>query len=258
MRNRLVQWLALHRQPPLAQRQSILGSLAERIDQLSERLAEPLPPAAAATSTDWLAEQSLAEIRRTIRAGKWDEAAALLDGFSPADLDDPRLSSLRQEIQSAREAARSQYLAQLDAARQVSDPDRVLQLHQTLIPLLDAETRVALEADLSQWFLRLIHNRLRIGKIQTDLVVLAGRIADAFSHTVGGASLPRFAAHPPPQRRALLPLRPALQRHCQRVPGLPGPGTTLDQAASATHHLVPGKARPTPRRSGLPDPERRA
>ena len=156
---------------------------------MSEWLAEPLPPAAAATSTDWLAEQSLAEIRRTIRAGKWDEAAALLDGFSPADLDDPRLSSLRQEIQSAREAARSQYLAQLDAARQVSDPDRVLELHQTLIPLLDAETRVALEADLSQWFLRLIHNRLRIGKIQTDLVVLAGRIADAFSHTVGGASL---------------------------------------------------------------------
>jgi hypothetical protein len=73
--------------------------------------------------------------------------------------------------------------------RQVSDPDWVLELHQTLIPLLDAETRVALEADLSQWFLRLIHNRLRIGKIQTDLVVLAGRIADAFSHTVGGASL---------------------------------------------------------------------
>ena len=191
----LVQWLSLHRQPPKAESQSILGSLAERIDQLSERLAEPrspsapLPPAAMATSTDWLREQSLAEIRRMIRAGKWDEAAALLDGFSPADLDDPRLSSLRQEIQAAREAARSQHLAQLNAARQVSDPDRVLELHQTLIPLLDAETRVSLEADLSQWFLRLIHNRLRTGKIQTDLAVLAGRIADAFSHTVAGASL---------------------------------------------------------------------
>ena len=73
--------------------------------------------------------------------------------------------------------------------RQVSDPDRVLELHQTLIPLLDAETRVSLDADLSQWLLRLIHHRLRTGKIQTDLVVLAGRIADAFSHTVGGASL---------------------------------------------------------------------
>jgi len=177
------------RQPPKTESQSILGLLAERIDQLSERLAAPLPPAAAPTSTDWLPEQALAEIRRTIRAGKWDEAAALLVGFSPADLDDPRLTSLRQEIESAREAARLHYLAQLNAARQVSDPDRVLELHQTLIPLLDAETRVSLEADLSQWFLRLIHNRLRTGKIQTDLVALAGRIADAFSHTVGGASL---------------------------------------------------------------------
>src|SRR5271166_1186036 len=191
----LVQWLSLHRQPPEAETQSILGSLAERIDQLSERLAEPrslsvpLPPALAATSTNWLREQSLTEIRRTIRVGKWDEAAALLDGYSPAELDDPRLSALRQEIQSAREAARSEQLAQLNAARQVNDPDRVLELHQSLLPLLDAETRVSLEADLSQWFLRLIHNRLRTGKIQTDLAVLAGRIADAFSHTVEGASL---------------------------------------------------------------------
>ena len=199
---------------------------------MSEWLAEPLPPAAAATSTDWLAEQSLAEIRRTIRAGKWDEAAALLDGFSPADLDDPRLSSLRQEIQSAREAARSQYLAQLDAARQVSDPDRVLELHQTLIPLLDAETRVALEADLSQWFLRLIHNRLRIGKIQTDLVVLAGRIADAFSHTVGGASL-----------RASLPT-------LRRMPG------SAPVAASLTTAL-PARARPAwPRHNTRPSRQR--
>src|SRR5271166_2292618 len=191
----LVQWLSLHRQPPEAESQSILGSLAERIDQLSERLAEPrspsvpLPPALAATSTNWLREQSLAEVRRTIRAGKWDEATALLDGYSPAEIDDPRLAALRQEIQSARVAARSEQLAQLNAARQVNDPDRVLELHQALLPLLDAETRVSLEADLSQWFLRLIHNRLRTGKIQTDLAILAGRIADAFSHTVEGASL---------------------------------------------------------------------
>ncbi len=192
----LVQWLlSLHRQPPEAESQSILGSLAERIDQLSERLAEPrspsvpLPPALATTSTNWLREQSLAEIRRTIRAGTWDEAAALLDGYSPAELDDPRVSALRQEILSARAAARSEQLAQLNAARQVNDPDRVLEIHQSLLSLLDAETRVSLEADLSQWFLRLIHNRLRTGKIQTDLAVLAGRIADAFSHTVEGASL---------------------------------------------------------------------
>ncbi len=152
----LVQWLlSLHRQPPEAESQSILGSLAERIDQLSERLAEPrspsvpLPPALAATSTNWLREQSLAEIRRTIRAGKWEEAAALLDGYAPAELDDPRLAALRQEMQSAQAAARAEQLAQLNAARQVNDPDRVLEIHQSLLSLLDAETRVSLEADLS-------------------------------------------------------------------------------------------------------------
>jgi hypothetical protein len=190
-----VQWYSLHRQPLETESQSILGLLAERIDQLSEQLAEtrtlsaPLPAASETTSTDWLREQSLAEIRRIIRAGKWDEATAILVGYSPAELADPRLSSLRKEIQSTREAARSERLAQLKAARQVSDPDRVLELHQSLIPLLDAETRVTLDSDLSQWFLRLIHNRLRTGKIQTELVVLAGRIAEAFSHTVEGASL---------------------------------------------------------------------
>ena len=93
----------------------------------------------------------------------------------------------------------------------------MLELHQSLIPLLDAETRVSLEADLSQWFQWLIHNRLRTGKIETDLAVLAGRIADAFSHTVEGASL-RASLPTSPQRGALLPLRPALKRPCQRVP----------------------------------------
>ena len=92
-------------------------------------------------------------------------------------------------MRSAREASRSHHLAELEAARQVSDPDRVLELYQTLIPLLDTEMRATLEADLSPWFLRLIHNRLRTGKIQSELAVLAGRIAEAFSHTVEGASL---------------------------------------------------------------------
>lgn len=191
----LVRWFSLHHQPLEAESQAILGLLVDRIDQLSQRSAEPrspsAPPPAAldTTSTDWLREQSLAEVRRTIRAGKWDEASAILEGYSPAERADPRLSALREEIQSAREAARSEQLAQLNAARQVSDPERMLELHQSLVPLLDAETRVALDADLSQWFLRLIHNRLRTGKIQTDLAVLAARIAEAFSHTVEGASL---------------------------------------------------------------------
>jgi hypothetical protein len=129
------------------------------------------------------------EIRKTIRDGKWDEAAAILDGCSPDGLADPRLSSLRAEIRSAREAARSKQFAQLKAAQHANDPDRVLELHQSLIPLLEEEARGALDSELSQWFLRLVHNRLRTSKIQADLAVLAGRIAEAFGHTVEGASL---------------------------------------------------------------------
>ena len=102
---------------------------------------------------------------------------------------DPRISSLDQEIQAARNAARDEHMAQLDAARKVNDPDRVLEVHKSLVPLLEAEARASLEADLSRWFLRLIHNRLRTGRIQADLAHLAGRIAESFSHTVDGASL---------------------------------------------------------------------
>ncbi len=191
----LAEWFSLHRQLLEAERQSTLRLLAERIDRLSARLGEPgsqstpLSSALEETPAAWLNEHSLAEIRQSIRAGKWDEVASMMDRYSPAELADPRLSSLTAEIQSARETARSEQLAQLKAARQVSDPDRVLELHQSLTHLLDAETRGSLDSDLSQWFLRLIHNRLRSGKIQADLVVLAGRIAEAFSHTVEGASL---------------------------------------------------------------------
>ena len=239
----LVQWFSLHRQPPEAESQSILDLLAGRIDPLIERLAQSrnpfAPPSSAleATSTESLREQPLAEIRRTIRAGKWDEAAALMEAYSPAELDDPRLSSLRHELQSARETARSEQLAQLMAARQVSDPDRVLELHQSLVPLLDAETRVSLEAELSQWFLRLIHNRLRTGKIQTDLAILAGRIAEAFSHTVEGASL-----------RASLPTLRRSAGLCSRC-GQPYSGIAnacpacLAQALSASRPPGPPSAR---------------
>jgi hypothetical protein len=191
----LAEWFSLHRNLLEAERQSMLRLLADRIDRLSARLGQagsqstPLPPGVEASSAAWLSEHSLAEIRQSMRAGKWDAVAAIMDGYSPTELADPRLLSLRAEIQSARETARSEQLAQLKAARQVSDPDRVLELHQSLIPLLDAETRGSLDSDLSQWFLRLIHNRLRTGKIQADLVVLAGRIAETFSHTMEGASL---------------------------------------------------------------------
>jgi hypothetical protein len=134
-------------------------------------------------------EDTVAEIRRSIRAGQWSEARLLLDDFSDELPDDTRLSALEEELRSARSEAIESHAAQLDAARKVNDPERVLELHQGMMPLLDHEARASLEADLSKWFLKLIHNRLRTGKIQADVAILAGRIADVFCHTVEGASL---------------------------------------------------------------------
>ena len=122
--------------------------------------------------------------------GDWSRGPVAARCFSRDHPDDSRIPSLYEELQAAQDARRrDDHLAQLDAARKVNDPERVLDLHQEMIPLLEAEARASLEADLSQWFLKLIHKRLRTGKIQTDVALLAGRIADSFSHTVEGASL---------------------------------------------------------------------
>jgi hypothetical protein len=152
----------------------------------------PIPahlPLAAGPRLDVPSEEALAEIRQNVHSGKWTEAAVLLDALADGHLEDPRFKALHEELRLARESARDEHLAKLDAARKVNDPDRVLELHRFLVPLLEAEAKSSLEADLSRWFLRLIHNRLRTGRIQADVAHLAGRIAEAFSHTVEGASL---------------------------------------------------------------------
>jgi hypothetical protein len=176
-------------------------------------------PALAGSALDPHREETLAAIRRSIHAGEWKEASVLLDGFARDFVDDPQILPLHQEIQSARELALQNNSAQLTAARHVNDPERVLELHQIMTPLLEADARAALEADLSKWFLRLIHNRLRTGKIQNDVVILAGRIADAFSHTVEGASL-----------RASLP---TLRRSAGLCPRCAQPYTGLADACPA-------------------------
>jgi hypothetical protein len=170
-----------------------LIDLSARVEALSRSLAAP--PALSdskhptVNAADLMRDQSAADIRRAIRAGDWNAAAAILEAFTRDYADDSHVSTLAAEHRAAREAALRDHTAQLDAARKVNDPERVLELHQAMLPLLEAEARASLEADLSQWFLRLIHKRLRTGKIQADVVVLAGRIAEAFSHTVEGASL---------------------------------------------------------------------
>jgi hypothetical protein len=201
-----------------------------------EPVEGPSQPAA-----DWHHVEAVAETRQAIWSAKWDVADAHLAAFSSDHGDDPRLAALQDELQTARSKARDEHLAQLDAARKVGDPERVLELHQNLVPLLDAEARTKLDADLSRWFLRLIHNRLRGGKIQADLAHLAGRIAESFSHTVEGASL-----------RASLP---TLRRSANLCPRCARPYTGLGDACPVCLGQGDRTRRPAEPDDGSVEPE---
>jgi hypothetical protein len=212
-----------------------LGTLAQALGKWLERAPLPriavqdqIPAAVSAalpsTALDLLKERLMADIRQAVRGEKWEEARALLDAFATDHIDDSHVAVLHQELQAARDAARNDHMAQLDAAQKVNDPDRVLELHRLLVPLLEAETRSSLEAELSRWFLRLMHNRLSTGKIQTDVALLAGRVAETFSHTVEGASL-----------RASLPL---LRRSAGLCPRCAQPYTGVADACPACMGLV--------------------
>jgi len=133
--------------------------------------------------------RSLAEIGRLIRSASWVEAETLLQEFEFEFPGDHQSAVLRQDLAAARQGAIRQDLAQLDAARNANDPDRVLELYHVLTPSLAAELRGPLASDLATWFLSLIHRRLRTGKIQADVVHLAARFAETFATTVEGASV---------------------------------------------------------------------
>ncbi|QEH33495.1 hypothetical protein OJF2_19970 [Aquisphaera giovannonii] len=150
---------------------------------------QPVPVDDEPAPTPKVALAPTGSIRRSIVGRNWDEAENLLFDLEAESPEDPRLDALREELRLAQEAARDEHLLQIGAAREVNDPERVLELHGLVAPLLDAAARDSLESDLSRWLLHLVHNRLRTGKIQGDLVQLAGRIAEAFSHTPDGASL---------------------------------------------------------------------
>ncbi len=79
--------------------------------------------------------------------------------------------------------------AALEAARAANDPERVLQLREELLPLLDPQTRGALDRDLGGWLIRLIQRRLVAGNLTVEIVSLAGRVAAALGSTQEGASL---------------------------------------------------------------------
>lgn len=83
----------------------------------------------------------------------------------------------------------ARWRAQLDAAREAGDPTGVLDLREEAPEGLEEELLKALDADLAKWLLMLVHQRLRSGPLQLDLVTLVARGSDALAHTKEGASL---------------------------------------------------------------------
>ncbi len=177
----------------IAQVSDELRSLVARGVGDLDRIAQVLEqggawaPRAPETGTDRTG--LLAEIKRATRASQWAEAESLLAAFAAEFPDDSRQSVLAAELAQARHRANQQQLAKLEAAREVNDPEGVLESYQLLVGSLEADARAALDRDLARWFLALIHRRLRTTKIQPDVVLLASRFAEAFASTVEGASV---------------------------------------------------------------------
>ena len=185
---------------------------------------------------DLLKEQAVAEIRKSVRSGNWEEARSRLT-TSPAII-----RATRGSRRSTRRSRRPRTGARDDQhgpARGGSEGQRPRSgSRDPQVPGSASRIRGAasLEADLSRWFLRLIHNRLRTGRIQADLAHLAGRIAESFSHTVDGASL--HASLPTLRRSAGL-----CPRCASPTPGSPTPARRALARSSAGHSPRPMRPR---------------
>jgi hypothetical protein len=159
---------------------------------------------------------ALAALERAMASDLGTGAESLLHEFAEQFPDDRALAELQTRMAARRLQQTERQISQLQAARQVNDPARVLELYQVVVASLDSPTRGDLERDLARWFLALIQRRLRIGKIQADVVVLATQVAETFATTVEGASL-----------RASLP---TLRRSVGLCPRCASPYTGLGEA----------------------------
>jgi hypothetical protein len=159
--------------------------LLERIARLVEERRTSMPESAAELEK----AKKRAAIEHATRTASWEDAESLLSAYEAEHPFDPEVPALRAAFLAGRRGAVDERLSEIEAARRASDPGRVLDLHDALVPMLDHESRVKLHGDLAPWFLGVIHRRLRVGKIQPDVVRLAERFTEAFSTTVEGASV---------------------------------------------------------------------
>lgn len=219
-------------------------SLTEGLRQIAAAVGSSGPERASVTADVDPARtraRHLAEIRQAIRGRLWDEAATLVAAFSDSHPDDPEAPRLAAELAEARAAARDEFLAKIAAAREVNEPERVLELRDELKPLADPDALRVLDRDLAKWLLMLIHRRLRTGTVRADVAVLAGRVAATLDETPEGASL-----------RASLP---TLRRAAGLCPRCAQPYTGVADACPACLSGATATAAPDPPRPDPDDPD---
>jgi len=119
----------------------------------------------------------------------WAAAEELVRRFAETHPDDPDIPRIATDLADARQAAGQDLRARIEAARDVNDPDRVIEFRDELKSLLDPDALRALDRELARWFLALISRRLRAGTARTDVAMLAARVAERLDDTPEGASL---------------------------------------------------------------------
>jgi hypothetical protein len=167
--------------------------LATGLDQLAASLASLAAASrtavSPAVSSLELKVQHLAEIRHAVRTGRWAEADELVQNFGETHPDDPDGARIAGDVARARQEAGQELRARIEAAREVNDPERVIELRDELKPLLAPDAVRSLDRELARWFLLLISRRLRTGTVRADVAVLAARVAESLDDTPEGASL---------------------------------------------------------------------
>jgi hypothetical protein len=166
----------------------LAGRAVAAFERLADVLERPLAaaPAPAALGVD--RSRRLVQINRALDMGRREEAKSSIEDLELHFPDDPSLPDLRQRLDAARRQEQAGTLAQLEAARQVNDHTRVLELYRCLKFDTDVD-RADLDRDLARWFLQLIQRRLWGRRIQPEVVELAATVAETFAATVEGASL---------------------------------------------------------------------
>ncbi len=91
------------------------------------KAASELPDSEVASAVD--RTRRLADIDRATRSESWLEAELLISEFAEEFADDPTVIEMKEQLDSSRRQATLAKMAQLDAARQVNDPARVIELY---------------------------------------------------------------------------------------------------------------------------------